>query len=128
MAAMNDFSPTTGTEAQWDAAFDRLDSYLRALGMDEGERQSEVILEILRRAAARHELLPDLDPTRLAMEEMQIAMDAWFARIAGGEDRFSVGGRVALLISDATKRWPAALLAEDVAPEVYHAIRASKVQ
>jgi hypothetical protein len=62
------------------------------------------------------------------MEEMQIAMDAWFARIAGGEDRFSVGGRVALLISDATKRWPAALLAEDVAPEVYHAIRASKVQ
>ena len=32
------------------------------------------------------------------------------------------------MISDATKKWPAALLADDVAPEFAQAIRASKVQ
>ena len=51
---MNDFIPTTGTEAQWDAACERLNSYLRALGMDECERQNEIILQILQSAAARH--------------------------------------------------------------------------
>ena len=125
---MNDFIPTTGTEARWDAACERLNSYLRALGMDECERQNEIILQILQSAAARHATQPELDPTTLAMEEAHEAIEGWFARISAGTDHYSISGRVSLLISDAARKWPKAFLADEVPPEFVQAMRASKVQ
>jgi hypothetical protein len=125
---MKTYFPSTGSDVEWNAAYYRLEDYLRALHVVNKVDQSQIILRVLRSAAARHALNPALNPTTLAMDEMCAAMDTWFKKIEPEKDAFSTSGRVAFLITDAPERWPHAFLSDKIPPELELALRESEVQ
>jgi hypothetical protein len=105
----------------WNAAYVRVEDYLRAHRIHNRLHQSRLIQTILERAARRHEVRPALDPTTLAAEEAEALMDTWFEEILGDKgqqhDRIAIGGRVALLLSDGPQKWPYAFLDTENVPE-----------
>jgi hypothetical protein len=108
------FRPKTGTPEAWNAAYVRVEDYLRAHRVHNRLHQVRLIERILERAAARHAADPALDPTVLAAEETEALMDAWFAAVLDERglphERIAVDGRVALLLCDGPQRWPQAFL------------------
>jgi hypothetical protein len=75
------FRPKTGSMDAWNAAYVRVEDYLRAHRIHNRLHQSRLIQEILERAARRHEVNPALDPTTLAADETAAAMDEWFSAL-----------------------------------------------
>jgi hypothetical protein len=123
------FRPTTGTMEAWNAAYVRVEDYLRAHRIHNRLHSSRLILKILERAARRHEANPELDPTTLAAEETEAMMDLWFAEVLDERhqphERIAVDGRVALLLCDGPQKWPYAFLEEGRVPaEFAEAMRA----
>lgn len=110
------FRPKTGTMESWNAAYVRVEDYLRAHRIHNRLHQSRLIQKILERAAKRHAEHPALDPTTVAAEETEALMDAWFAEVLDQKglphDRLAIDGRVALLLCDGPERWPYAFLDE----------------
>jgi hypothetical protein len=110
------FRPTTGTMEAWNAAYVRVEDYLRAHRIHNRLHQARLIQQILERVARRHATDPSRDPTTLAAEETEAMMDLWFAEVLDERDqpheRIAVDGRVALLLSDGPQKWPYAFLDE----------------
>ena len=122
------FRPRTGTMEAWNAAYVRVEDYLRAHRIHNRLHQSRLIQMILERAARRHAEQSALDPTRIAAEETEALMDSWFAEILDEQgqphDRVAIDGRVALLLCDGPQRWPYAFLnGEDIPAEFAQAMR-----
>lgn len=122
LESLSAFRPKTGTLEQWNAAYVRVEDYLRAHRLHNRLHQSRLIQEVLVRAAARHEQNPALDPTTLAAEEIDGMMDQWFGELLGDKnlphERIAIEGRVALLLSEGVDRWPYAFLdLQNVPPE-----------
>ena len=127
------FRPTTGTMEQWNAAYVRVEDYLRAHRIHNRLHQSRLIQQALARAAHRHAANPALNPTALAAEEIEALMDQWFAEMldARGQphERIAVEGRLALLLCDGPQRWPYAFLDEREIPlDFAQAMRAGAIQ
>lgn len=122
---LGSFRPTTGTMEAWNAAYVRVEDYLRAHRIHNRLHASRLILRILARAAQRHAADPSLDPTALAAEEAEQMMDQWFAGVLDERDqpheRIAVDGRVALLLSDGPQKWPYAFLEDANVPEDFKA-------
>jgi hypothetical protein len=118
--ALIEFRPRTGTMEQWNAAYVRVEDYLRAHRIHNRLHQSRLILRALERAARRHESNPTLNPTELAAEEIEATMDLWFSELlerrGQPHDRIAVDGRLALLLCDGPQRWPYAFLDEKHIP------------
>jgi len=114
LESLSSFRPATGTPEQWNAAFVRVEDYLRAHRVHNRLQQSRILQEVLARAARRHAESPTADPTTLAAEEVDRMMDAWFAELLGDKtlphERVAIEGRLALLLSDGVDRWPYAFL------------------
>jgi hypothetical protein len=129
---MRKFYKHTGTVEEWNAAYYRLEDYLRAHHLTNMVHQGQLILSLLERAAARHALQPDQSPTKLALEEAYDVIDGWFARLLPGEPpaRAPMVGRVGLLLVDAAHQWPNVFLAEerDMPPAFKQALRDVTVQ
>src|SRR5688500_6543439 len=128
-----EFRPRTGTMDQWNAAYVRVEDYLRAHRIHNRLHQSRLIQQILERAAHRHQANPARSPTLLAAEEMESLMNTWFAdmldRPGQPPDRVAIEGRLALLLSDGPQRWPYAFLDEQHVPgEFENAMRASAIE
>src|SRR6185436_7444385 len=123
LAAMNSFFPPTGSEAEWNAAYYRLEDYFRALHVVNKVQQSQIILELLQTAAIKHSRNPDQSPTALAMEEAYTAMDRWLGKIFQPEKPAAGAGLVSLLITDAVEKWPTAFMAEEVPPDLQRAMQ-----
>jgi len=108
------FRPRTGTPEQWNAAFVRVEDYLRAHRVHNRLQQSQILQRVLAAAARQHEREPHLDPTTLAAEEIDRMMDAWFGELLGDKnlphERIAVEGRVALQMCNGVERWPYAFL------------------
>jgi hypothetical protein len=131
--ALSTFQPKTGTLDAWNAAYVRVEDYLRAHRIHNRLHQSRLILRILERAARRHEENPGLDPTTLAAEEAERLMDAWFGEVLGEKDlpheRIAVAGRVALLLTDGAEKNPYAFLDEERIPsEFARALQQSSIE
>lgn len=127
------FQPKTGTMDEWNAAYVRVEDYLRAHRIHNRLHQSRLIQQILERAARRHEGTPTLSPTVLAAQETEAMMDLWFAEMLDERDqphdRIAVDGRVALLLSDGPQKWPYAFLDErQIPPDFAQAMRAGVMQ
>ncbi len=75
------FRPRTGTMDSWNAAYVRVEDYLRAHRIHNRLHQSRLIQKILERAARRHAAHPALDPTMVAAEETEALMDNWFSEV-----------------------------------------------
>jgi hypothetical protein len=114
------FRPRTGTMESWNAAYVRVEDYLRAHRIHNRLHQSRLIQKILERAARSHEAHPALDPTTIAAEETEALMEAWFAEVLDEKgqplDRLAVDGRVSLLLCDGPEHWPYAFLDEEHTP------------
>lgn len=115
------FRPRTGSMEAWNAAYVRVEDYLRAHRIHNRLHQSRLIQMILERAARRHAERPALDPTRVAAEETEALMDSWFADVLEEKDqpheRVAIDGRVSMLLCDAPQRWPYAFLNTSKVPE-----------
>lgn len=132
-APLGTFRPRTGTMEAWNAAYVRVEDYLRAHRIHNRLHQSRLIQQILERAARRHAANPALDPTTLAAQETEALMDAWFAGLLDLTDvpheRIAVEGRVAMLLCDGPQRWPYAFLdTQNVPAEFGQAMRVSSVR
>lgn len=117
----------------WNAAYARVDDYLRAHRIHNRLHASRIILRVLEAAARRHEANPSLDPTTLAAEEIEALMDRWFAQMLDQQDqpheRIAIDGRVALLLSDAPQKWPYAFLSSEPVPaDFVQAMRAGAIE
>lgn len=117
----------------WNAAYARVDDYLRAHRIHNRLHANQIIVTVLERAARRHEANPALDPTTLAAEEIEALMDEWFAHLLDRRgqphERIAIDGRVALLLSDGPQKWPYAFLADDPIPEDFKAaMRAGAIE
>lgn len=127
------FRPTTGAMNEWNAAYVRVEDYLRAHRIHNRLHQSRLIQQVLERAARRHESDPATSPTKLAAEEIEATMDLWFADMLDQRDqpheRIAVDGRVALLLCDGPQKWPYAFLDERSVPSDFtQAMRAGVIQ
>ena len=132
-APLASFRPHTGTMEAWNAAYVRVEDYLRAHRIHNRLHQSRLIQSVLERAARRHAQNPALDPTTLAAEECEILMAAWFREVLGSkdlpDDRVAVTGRVALLLSEGPEKWPYAFLQREKVPEDFsQAMRTSSME
>jgi len=120
LESLSAFRPRTGTMEAWNAAYVRVEDYLRAHRIHNRLHQSRLILQILERAARRHESNPTMEPTTLAAEETEAMMDLWFADVLDvrgqPHERIAVDGRVALLLADGPEKWPYAFLDEQKVP------------
>jgi hypothetical protein len=120
LESLNAFRPRTGTAEQWNAAFIRVEDYLRAHRVHNRLQQITVLEKVIARAARRHEQNTSLEPTTLAAEEVDRMMDEWFGELLGDKnlphERIAVEGRVALLMCDGVDRWPYAFLDEQQVP------------
>jgi hypothetical protein len=98
----------------WNAAYVRVEDYLRAHRIHNRLHQSRLIQAVLERAAQRHAANPALDPTTLAAEAVEEMMDQWFADVLGIKNRehqrIAIDGRVAMLLCDGPQKWPYAFL------------------
>ncbi len=127
------FRPRTGTMESWNAAYVRVEDYLRAHRIHNRLHQSRLIQKILERAARRHAAHPALDPTMTAAEETEALMDSWFGEVLDQEglphDRLAIDGRVSLLLCDGPERWPYAFLDEENIPaDFVKAMRSSNLE
>jgi hypothetical protein len=127
------FRPKTGTMESWNAAYVRVEDYLRAHRIHNRLHQSRLIQKILERAARRHAAHPALDPTMTAAEETEALMDTWFAEVLDEvgqpHERLAIDGRVSLLLCDGPQRWPYAFLDEDNIPaDFVKAMRSSNLE
>ena len=117
----------------WNAAYVRVEDYLRAHRIHNRLHQSRLIQTVLERAARRHEANPALEPTTLAAEEIEALMDEWFAEVLDNknhpQERIATAGRVAMLLSDGAQKWPYAFLDSRTIPDDFaQAMRASSMQ
>lgn len=119
---LSSFRPRTGTMEAWNAAYVRVEDYLRAHRIHNRLHQSRLIQVVLERAAKRHEVDPSLEPTTLAAQEMDLLMDEWFAQMIKMDpemtkDRIAIAGRVALLLSDGMQKWPFSFMDNGTLPD-----------
>jgi hypothetical protein len=117
----------------WNAAYVRVEDYLRAHRIHNRLHQSRLIQVVLERAAQRHAENPALDPTTLAAEAVEAVMDQWFTYVLGIKDRehqrIAIDGRVAMLLCDGPQQWPYAFLDQNNIPQDFsNAMRASSIK
>ena len=136
------FRPRTGTLEAWNAAYVRVEDYLRAHRIHSRLHQSRLIQAILERAAQRHAADPSSDPTTLAASETEAWMDRWFGAALGAgaapsasgtsapfDKRLAITGRVALLLTDGALKWPYSFLdTKTIPPEFSQAMQSSSMQ
>src|ERR1700710_211667 len=120
LESLDTFRPKTGSLEQWNAAYVRVEDYLRAHRVHNRLHQSRLIQRVLVGAARQHEQRPTEEPATLAIEETDRLMDAWFGGLLGEKDlphdRIATEGRVALLLADGLQRWPYVFLEKENVP------------
>jgi hypothetical protein len=116
------FVPDTGSEAEWNAAYQRLETYLLALQITNKVQQSQIILRWLESAASVHLRQPDQSLTTLAMAEAHAAMESWFGKIIPNSEQGAVAGLVSVLASDAPEKYLAEFPLEAISTELSEAM------
>ncbi len=125
------FVPTWGSPEEWNSAYEKLESYLRAHEVDSHLHRAHITTMILRRVSRRWQGQTPPEPlATLAIEEANRLLNEWFSLImdlpAGANVDFTAAdGRVALFLCDGSLRWPYAFLTPHVPAELKTAMRSS---
>ncbi len=124
----HDIASPTGAPA-WDEAFLRVESYLRAFGLESHVLLNQITAAIIQEAKCKVEAGESGNPVGIAMEITQSRIGAWLSR-SGQEidwinERSRAQGRLALIIADLPGRWPNQFLSADPFPEELAAALAS---
>jgi hypothetical protein len=106
--------------AEWDEAFLRVESYLRAHRIESRvllNRLTAEIIEAARTLAAEH---PQEPPVTLAMQIAHAKIGEWLVHVLGtgdwADERFRARGRLALLLAEIPERHPEQFLAHRTLP------------
>ncbi len=109
------------SDPAWDAAFLRVESYLRAHHIESRVLLNHLTADIISRTRALAEGRSGDEIMGLALEVTDAHIGQWFARIFPdgdpGDERFLARGRLALLLADVPGRWPQHFLSADSLPE-----------
>lgn len=133
--------PSTATTADptlpaadpaWDEAFLRVESYLRAYGLESRVLLNQATAAIIEEARTKAAAGQHDDPVTLAMEVTQDRIGAWIAQsgqpIDWTNERIRAQARLALIIADLPGRWPNQFLSSDpFPPELAAAITSSQI-
>jgi hypothetical protein len=118
--------------AEWDEAFLRVESYLRAHRIESRVLLNQLATEIINRArvvAAEH---PDEPPVTVAMQVAHGLIGEWLCHTVGGGDwhdaRFRARGRLAVLLADLPGRCPERFLREELSDEVRAGMASSQLE
>jgi hypothetical protein len=115
--------PNWGSPEEWNGAYEKLESYLRAHEVDSLVHRARLNTMILRHVIHRWQDQPPQVPlSTLAIQEANHLLNEWFVRIMdlpdGTRDKFTAAdGRVALFLCDAPLRWPYAFLDPNRIPD-----------
>lgn len=111
---------TVPPTAEWDEAFLRVESYLRAHRIESRVQLNQLATGIINRArvlAAEH---PDQAPVTLAMQVTRARIGEWLVHAIGqgdwADERFRARGRLALLLADIPRRCPERFLSHAELP------------
>jgi hypothetical protein len=124
---------TAWPDAQWDEAFLRVESYLRAHHLESRVLLNQLATEIIR--AARDQSLgnPAEEPVVVAMRTTHERIGAWFARAGKvghwSNERVRAHARLALLLANLPARWANQFLsAQPVPRELAEALSSATLQ
>lgn len=120
MAPVDSRTPTVIPFASdWDEAYSRVESYLRAHQIRNRILLSRMVGEIVKRAVETSGQNGS-NPVTCAMELADQAMADWFDRVlgegGGAHKRLSIKGRLALTMAEVPERWPEHFLGPDPLP------------
>lgn len=109
--------------ADWDEAFLRVESYLRAHLLENRVLLNRLTAEIIEAARAVAVLHPEVPPVAVAMQVTHARIGAWMVEALGDgdwtDDRFRARARLSLLLADVPYRFPDKFLSlADLPPEV----------
>ena len=112
--------PPVLADPAWDEAFLRVQSYLRAYGLESPLLLNDLTAGIIREARCRAGTDRAAAPVTLAMDVTQAWIGAWFKR-AGQEIDWANGrtraqGRLALILADLPGRWASHFLSAGPVP------------
>lgn len=120
--------PTRAAE-QERAERERLARLFAGFGLTPGPHLDRLIGRYLDRVAAGDATSGASEPHRPAVEAAETELRAWFLRVLGeaavGDGSALLVGRAAWRACGAASRWPDALLAQEVSPELVEAVRAA---
>lgn len=106
--------------SDWDEAFLRVESYLRAHHLESRVLLNHLATEIIAQSRERARENPDVAPVTLAMSVTHERIGAWFARAGRDGDwsneRVRAGDRLALVLADLPGRWANCFLATAPVP------------
>jgi hypothetical protein len=125
-----EFSPSTGTEDEWNEAYARLADYYRSYRLHNRIRRTQLILETLKLAAVAHAKDPSRKPTAHAVEQARDMLRTWFGEIYGGmmanQEMTEAAGRLGFHLCDGAETWSAHFLnTQDIPHEMAEAMRAA---
>lgn len=113
MDSLNRIVPRGEGFVDWSEAYERVEGYFCALQIRDRLLLSQLVAQILSRAAERFEG-SSKSASELAMEEAKDVVGTWFARVldAAGVDHGELGaqGRLALYLADMPSRWQSEFL------------------
>lgn len=99
----------------WEDAYGRVEAYFAALRIRNKLLLSQLVTQVLERAAQRLARGEATDATQAAIEEVEAFLASWFREVLGrnhiSTPELLRRGRLALLLADAPARWPHAFLA-----------------
>jgi hypothetical protein len=107
-------------DAEWDNAFMRVESYLRAHHIESRSLLTRLTTEILTEARALVPMAAGESPLETSMRVAQTRIGNWLQRSVGdgtwSDERFRARGRLALLMSGVPERCPEYFLADEPLP------------
>ena len=112
--------PVVPPTSEWDEAFSRVESYLRAHQVESRVLLNQLATEILadaRTLALEH---PDERPVTLAMQITHARIGEWLVHALGegdwADEHFRARGRLAVLMADVPRRCPEQFLSHERLP------------
>ena len=113
--------PELPVGAEWDEAFLRVESYLRAHQIESRVQLTQLTAQIVAAARALAAEHPGEPPVTLAMQVAHARIGAWLVQALGEGDwtdeRFRVRARLAILLAEIPRHCPQAFLAPEALPE-----------
>ena len=106
--------------ADWDEAFLRVESYLRAHHIESRVLLNRLTTDILVAARALAKEQPEVAPVTLAVRVAQARIGEWLVHVLGegdwADERFRARGRLALLLAEIPRQCPERFLGADELP------------
>jgi hypothetical protein len=115
----------SATTRTWDEAFLRVESYLRAYGLESRVRLNQITSEIIQQAREQWSDDDTEAPVTIALNLARARVDAWLLSInpvaEPNYEQSAADARVALILADLPGRWSDCLLSACPLPEALRA-------